>query len=131
MLSDGRRFASLHESLHEGPKSLVFVHGENEQLVVVIAAGDRNVDTAKLALEVGGKPALANPKVIKRQLGYPIGGVPPVGHEQELPTLLDESLRRFETLWAAAGSPHAVFSISVTDLGTLTRGKWIDLTATT
>ena len=111
-------------------KSLVFAHGETEQLVLVIAAGDRNVDTAKLASATGAEPSLANPKMIKRELGYPIGGVPPVGHARKLPTLLDESLRRFELLWAAAGSPHAVFSISVTDLHRLTGGSWSDLTTT-
>jgi prolyl-tRNA editing enzyme YbaK/EbsC (Cys-tRNA(Pro) deacylase) len=48
--------------------------------------------------------------------GFAIGGVPPIGHARPLPTLIDASLARFEVVWAAAGHPHAVFSISVTAL---------------
>ena len=48
--------------------------------------------------------------------GFAIGGVPPLGHDRELPTLVDVSLRRFETVWCAAGTPHAVFSVRTEDL---------------
>ena len=48
--------------------------------------------------------------------GFAIGGVPPLGHERELRTVVDESLRRFETVWCAAGTPHAVFECRVDEL---------------
>jgi prolyl-tRNA editing enzyme YbaK/EbsC (Cys-tRNA(Pro) deacylase) len=68
-------------------KSLVFV--VDGEPTMVLCAGDRRVDTAS------------------------IGGVPPLGHERELPTVVDASLRRFERVWCAAGTPHAVFEVGL------------------
>jgi prolyl-tRNA editing enzyme YbaK/EbsC (Cys-tRNA(Pro) deacylase) len=81
-------------------KSLVFVrHGEP---VMVLCAGDRRV-----SLDL--KPA--SPDVVREATGFAIGGVPPLAHERALETIVDESLRRFPTVWAAAGTPHAVFEV--------------------
>jgi prolyl-tRNA editing enzyme YbaK/EbsC (Cys-tRNA(Pro) deacylase) len=69
---------------------------------MVLCAGDRRVS---LDLEP------ASPDVVREATGFAIGGVPPLGHERELETIVDESLRRFPTVWAAAGTPHAVFEV--------------------
>jgi prolyl-tRNA editing enzyme YbaK/EbsC (Cys-tRNA(Pro) deacylase) len=82
-------------------KSLVFRRGEEP--VMVLCAGDRRVDAARLGLRA------ASPDEAREATGFAIGGVPPLGHERELETIVDESLGRFETVWAAAGTPHAVF----------------------
>jgi prolyl-tRNA editing enzyme YbaK/EbsC (Cys-tRNA(Pro) deacylase) len=91
-------------------KSLVFTRdGENPFLV--LCAGDRRVDTGLFG---GARAARADE--VRAATGYAIGGVPPLGHDRPLPTVVDESLRRFETVWCAAGTPHAVFSVPTTTL---------------
>jgi prolyl-tRNA editing enzyme YbaK/EbsC (Cys-tRNA(Pro) deacylase) len=85
-------------------KSLVFERGEEP--VMVLCAGDRRVDAARLGLV----PASADRA--RAATGFSIGGIPPLGHDQPLATLIDESLRRFDTVWCAAGTPHAVFEVS-------------------
>jgi prolyl-tRNA editing enzyme YbaK/EbsC (Cys-tRNA(Pro) deacylase) len=86
-------------------KSLVFLRGDEP--VIVLCAGDRRVDAERFGLT----PARADR--VRELTGFAIGGVPPFGHAQELTTLIDSSLQRFETVWAAAGHPHAVFPIAV------------------
>jgi prolyl-tRNA editing enzyme YbaK/EbsC (Cys-tRNA(Pro) deacylase) len=88
-------------------KSLVFVVGGEPTMV--LCAGDRRVDAA--ALGEGTRPAKADEA--REATGFSIGGVPPLGHERELSTLVDVSLRRFERVWCAAGTPHAVFEVDL------------------
>ncbi|HUO70382.1 MAG TPA: YbaK/EbsC family protein [Solirubrobacteraceae bacterium] len=85
-------------------KSLVFVR-ESEP-VMVLCAGDRRVPAADLGLRG------ASADEARAATGFAIGGIPPLGHDRELSTLVDASLRRFEVLWCAAGTPHAVFGVS-------------------
>jgi prolyl-tRNA editing enzyme YbaK/EbsC (Cys-tRNA(Pro) deacylase) len=75
--------------------------------VLVLCAGDRRVDTALLGEEV----RRATPDEVRGATGFAIGGVPPLGHEQPVPTVVDASLRRFATVWCAAGTPRAVFEV--------------------
>ena len=82
-------------------KSLVFMRGEEP--VMVLCAGDRRVASRRLGLRS------ASAEEARIGTGFAIGGIPPLGHERPLQTLIDESLRRFETVWCAAGTPHAVF----------------------
>lgn len=87
-------------------KSLVFVvEGE---ATMVLCAGDRRVE------RVEGRPATA--EEARAATGFAIGGIPPLGHDRELPTLVDESLRRFDRVWCAAGTPHAVFCATTGEL---------------
>jgi prolyl-tRNA editing enzyme YbaK/EbsC (Cys-tRNA(Pro) deacylase) len=82
-------------------KSLVFMRGD--QPVMVLCAGDRRVAADRLGL----RPASA--EQARAGTGFAIGGIPPAGHDRPLETLIDASLRRFATVWCAAGTPHAVF----------------------
>lgn len=84
-------------------KSLVFVR-EGEPLIV-LCAGDRRVAADRLGL------APADADQARAATGFAIGGIPPLGHPTPLPTLIDDSLRRFGTVWAAAGTPHDVFAV--------------------
>ena len=84
-------------------KSLVF-NGDGGP-TMVLCAGDRRVDAKRLGLRS------ASAEEARAATGFAIGGVPPLGHERELPTIVDESLRRFPTVWCAAGTPHAVFEV--------------------
>lgn len=88
-------------------KSLVFTR-DGSTPVMVLCAGDRRVDAARLGLRA------ASADEVRAATGFAIGGVPPLGHDRDrdLETLVDESLRRFETVWCAAGTPHAVFEVA-------------------
>ena len=86
-------------------KSLVFVGASGP--VLCLCAGDRRVDPAKLG--DGARPARADE--VRDATGFAIGGVPPLGHNRMLATVVDQSLRRFAVLWCAAGTPHAVFAV--------------------
>jgi prolyl-tRNA editing enzyme YbaK/EbsC (Cys-tRNA(Pro) deacylase) len=95
--------AALDVEVGQIVKSLVFLR--DDEPVLVLCAGDRRVDATRLNL----LPAPADR--VRSVTGFSIGGVPPLGHDVELPTTIDESLRRFEVVWAAAGTPHDVFSV--------------------
>jgi len=75
--------------------------------VLCLCAGDRRVDTTKL----GEGIRQAKGGEVRDATGFAIGGVPPLGHERPVRTVVDESLRRFETVWCAGGTPHAVFPV--------------------
>lgn len=92
-------------------KSLVFTDEATGPLLV-LCAGDRRVDTAAL----GGSIRSATADEVRAGTGFAIGGVPPLGHPAPLRTLVDASLRRFATVWCAAGTPNAVFEIGVESL---------------
>jgi prolyl-tRNA editing enzyme YbaK/EbsC (Cys-tRNA(Pro) deacylase) len=108
-LSDSARTAALAAraldvEVGQIVKSLVFLR-EGEP-VMVLCAGDRRVDAERLGLSA------ATADRVREQTGFSIGGIPPLGHDVELPTTIDESLRRFDVVWAAAGTPHDVFAVS-------------------
>jgi prolyl-tRNA editing enzyme YbaK/EbsC (Cys-tRNA(Pro) deacylase) len=91
-------------------KSLVFMDGDGALLC--LCAGDRRVDTAKLGDEV----RQAKADEVRESTGFAVGGVPPLGHDRPVRTVVDDSLRRFETVWCAGGTPHAVFPVATAEL---------------
>ena len=95
--------------------------------VLIIASGSNRVDVKKVEKFTGLRLVKADGKFVKDRVGFAIGGVPPVGHSEPLETLLDEDLKQYETIWAAAGTPFAIFQLKPADLEPLTNGKWIDL----
>lgn len=107
-------------------KSLVFV--ADAQPVLVLVAGDRRGDPGKLkAILSASQVTIASPEIVRSASGYAIGGVPPIGHATRLPTLIDASLSRFETVYASAGHPNAVFPILFTQLLGITSGRLADV----
>jgi len=94
-------------------KSVVFV---GTRTAIVIISGDRMVDTLKLATEAGEVMRMATPAEVKERTGFPIGGVPPFPHRDGVLVYPDVSLTRFREVWAAAGTPNAVFRIGSSDL---------------
>jgi prolyl-tRNA editing enzyme YbaK/EbsC (Cys-tRNA(Pro) deacylase) len=108
-------------------KSLVFKETRTQRPVLVVASGANRVSLGKIESATGWKLARADGNYVKEKVGFAIGGVPPVGHTQPLATLLDIDLKKHETIWAAAGTPFAVFKLRPADLEPLTDGKWIDL----
>lgn len=107
-------------------KSLVFKAADGGP-VLVVASGTNRVDEKKVAALLGQKIARADPDFVLRHTGFPVGGVPPVGHRTRPATWLDQDLRQFETLWAAAGSPNAVFELTPDDLVRLTGAAFADV----
>jgi prolyl-tRNA editing enzyme YbaK/EbsC (Cys-tRNA(Pro) deacylase) len=91
-------------------KSLVFVDAGGP--ILCLCAGDRRVDTPKL----GEDARQARGDEVRDVTGFAIGGVPPLGHDRPVRTVVDESLRRFDTLWCAGGTPHAVFPVGTEQL---------------
>ena len=93
-------------------KSLVFRGAESGGAVVVLVSGDNRADERLVAAAVGEGVERADAEFVRAATGYAIGGVPPVGHASPLPTLLDADLMRFDVVWAAAGTPRAVFPVA-------------------
>ena len=109
-------------------KSLCFLI--DDRPVLVLVAGDRRVDSKALRRIFGVSKRgvkIAGPERVEQVTGFAVGGVPPVGHRQPLPTLIDESLSRFETVYAAAGTPHSLFAIPYRRLVEITEGEVHDL----
>ena len=101
-------------------KSLVFRVGDDPLLV--IASGTNRVNEAALASAIGAAITKADAEFVRERTGFAIGGVPPVGHRTAIRTLIDEDLLRFERIWAAAGTPNAVFELSPAELPRITGG---------
>lgn len=104
-------------------KSLVFRLEPSGRPLLVIASGRHRVDEASIENLVGERVARADPDFVREATGFAIGGVPPVGHSQKITTLIDESLMAFAIIWAAAGHPHALFSLDPRELEPLTGGR--------
>jgi len=107
--------------------SLIFRDKANAQAVLVMCAGDRRVDLEKVKLETGIELGKADADFVRQHTGFAIGGVPPVAHAIPLRTILDNSLRRHIEIWAAAGTPESVFSLSPQQLQEITAGAWLDI----
>lgn len=107
-------------------KSLVFMAGE--QPILVLVSGPNRADVAKVGHILGKPITRANADQVRALTGFAIGGVPPVGHPQRLTTLVDRDLLRYDEVWAAAGTPNAVFPIGPADLVRIADGLVEDVT---
>lgn len=99
-------------------KSLVFRTVTDGEPVVVLASGPNRVNEKAIARIIGDAITKADADFVKAVTGFAIGGVPPLGHKQEVRLFVDEDLLAFDEVWAAAGTPHAVFRIpgNLTDI---------------
>ncbi|SRR5579875_451712 len=112
--------AAVSTSVAQIAKSLVFLAGD--QPVLAIASGANRVDLDRLGACLGSPVSTVDAKAVKQLTGYAAGGVPPVAHNRPLTTVIDADLERYEMLWAAAGTPHAVFPTTPAELVRLTGG---------
>lgn len=108
-------------------KSIVFRAVDSGEPVLVIASGTNRIDEARIAELVGEKIAQARPDFVRAATGFVIGGVPPCGHRQVIITFLDRDLLELDEIWAAAGTPHAVFRLHPDQLVALTGGRVVDV----
>ena len=116
-------------------KSLVFVvidaQGDDEP-VVALVPGDMRLDPEALAVAAGAiRSRRASLDEVRDASGYAAGGTPPFGHVNLLRVFADPALRRHDPVWAAAGTPTAVFPISIDDLDRLASPVWTEIAART
>ena len=109
-------------------KSLIFAGKQSHRLYLFLVAGDRMLDMAKAAALAGEALERADPRVIRDETGFAIGGVAPIGHTQALPVFGDASLLDHETVWAAAGAHDAVFESEPGALFAAANAKTADTT---
>jgi len=108
-------------------KSLLFKAGEN--FVLCLVSGDKRCSLNKLKKILNEKDvSMANPEDVKKITGYTIGGVSPIGHLIKIKIFIDENLKNFISIFAAAGHHNAVFEIDFENLKALTSGEVKDIT---
>jgi Cys-tRNA(Pro) deacylase len=107
-------------------KSLVFLADGSP--VVALVSGSNQLDEKKLAVAAGASTTgRATAEQVREATGFPVGGVPPIGHTSPLPIFVDEDLLAYEEVWAAAGTPHLNFAIAPKDLARVTGDRVRDL----
>ena len=104
-------------------KSLVFRCKHSGRGIFIVASGVNRVNEKHIAAMINEPIEKADADFVRRQTGFPIGGVPPLGHTNVMETFIDRDLLQFDSLWAAAGTPNAVFQLTPTDLLKITNGK--------
>jgi prolyl-tRNA editing enzyme YbaK/EbsC (Cys-tRNA(Pro) deacylase) len=91
----------------------------------VIASGPNRVNEAVLGEHLGEPIDKADADFVRMKTGFSIGGVPPLAHVEAIHTILDEDLRQHQEIWAAAGTPTAVFRLTPAELERMTGGRWV------
>ncbi|WP_380052617.1 YbaK/EbsC family protein [Falsihalocynthiibacter sp. SS001] len=132
-LSDGTRTAQAAADavgceVDQIAKSIIFKNEEDGTAVLFITAGGNQVCPDKASALVGAPLGKADAKLIRAQTGFAIGGVSPVGHLTTPRAFFDSDLLNFETIWAAAGTPHHVFGAKPQDLLELSSAQQFEFT---
>ena len=95
--------------------------------MIAVASGTNRVSVEKVSALVGAELLSANGSFVKKTVGYAIGGVPPAAHDGNTIVVLDRDLKDLEEVWAAAGTPFAVFRVEPRQLPALTGAEWADI----
>ena len=109
-------------------KSIVFKASKSGNAVLVIASGVNRVNEKIISASLGETIERATPEFVRESTGFAIGGVAPCGHSRPIHIFIDKALLDLESIWAAAGTPNAVFRIEAEDLVRLTGGRIVDMT---
>lgn len=117
--------AAIGTSVERIVKSLVFLADGDP--ILVLTSGINRVDPEKVGARLGKRIRRANADQARAATGFVIGGTPPVGHPEPLPILIDQDLLQYDEVWAAAGTPNAVFSLTPQDLVRITAGTVLDV----
>jgi prolyl-tRNA editing enzyme YbaK/EbsC (Cys-tRNA(Pro) deacylase) len=108
-------------------KSLIFKTATTNKAILILASGPNRVNEKTVEKEIGEKIVKADADFVREVTGFAIGGIPPMGHKQPVQTLIDQDLLKYQELWAAAGTPNAVFRLYSKDIENLTGGKIISI----
>lgn len=103
-------------------KSLIFKGKDSGKPILVLTSGANRVDEKRISEYAGEAIGRADADFVRAVTGFAIGGVPPIGHTQKLETYLDEDFLQYRTVWAAAGTPNAIFELKSSDLQKMTNG---------
>jgi Cys-tRNA(Pro) deacylase len=104
-------------------KSLIFQGKTSEKPILILTSGANQVDVKRMKAQADEKIGRADPAFVREWTGYAIGGIPPLGHLNPMDTYIDEDLLQYEKVWAAAGTPNAVFEMDADQLEKMTGGK--------
>ena len=108
-------------------KSLVFQGQQSHQALLVATSGANRVNEKKIATLVSEPISKADADFVREKTGFAIGGVPPAGHAQRIKIFIDEDLFQYKEIWAAAGTPKAVFKLTPDELRKITEGRVISV----
>lgn len=114
-------------SLGQIVKSLVFRGAQSQKPVLALVSGANRVNEKRLSSLVGEDIEKADADFVRQHTGFAVGGVPPVGHATRIATFIDRDLLQYDEIWAAAGSPHAVFRLTPGDLQSMAGGEVVTL----
>jgi Cys-tRNA(Pro) deacylase len=104
-------------------KSLVFQGRTSSKPILVLTSGANRVDEKRIAEYAGEPIGRADVDFVRSVTGFAIGGVPPFGHKEKMETWMDEDFLQYRTIWAAAGTPNAIFELKTDDLQKMTDAK--------
>jgi prolyl-tRNA editing enzyme YbaK/EbsC (Cys-tRNA(Pro) deacylase) len=104
-------------------KSLIFKGKATGKPILVLTSGANRVNEALIGEYAGEAIGRADAEFVRISTGFAIGGVPPLGHAQSMETYIDEDLLQYETIWAAAGTPNAIFELTPADLQKMAGGR--------
>jgi prolyl-tRNA editing enzyme YbaK/EbsC (Cys-tRNA(Pro) deacylase) len=121
--------AALAVGCHVGAivKSLIFRGKDSQKPILILVSGSNRVDEARVSNLLHEEILRAEPDFVREHTGFAIGGIPPVAFPAPITTMVDEDLMNYEVVWAAAGTPHAVFSIHPSDLVKASGGKVVQV----
>jgi len=108
-------------------KSLIFRGKMSGKPILVLTSGANRVDEKRISRYAGETISRADADFVRTVTGFAIGGVPPIGHAQDMETYLDEDFLSYQTIWAAAGTPNAIFELKTEDLQKMTNGKMVQV----
>ncbi len=108
-------------------KSLIFRLANTNRPVLIIASGANRVNEKAIGSLLDEPIVRADPDFAQEHTGYAIGGIPPIAHLHPIQTLIDQDLLKHEEIWAAAGTPHAVFRLTPADLLEMTGGQVVNI----
>lgn len=118
---------AIGTSVEQIVKSLIFKARHSGKAILVVASGSNRVNEKRLSELVGEPIDKADADFVRQSTGFAVGGVPPLGHTHPLETYIDEDLLRYDDIWAAAGTPHAVFCLTPADLQKMTDGRVVTI----
>jgi prolyl-tRNA editing enzyme YbaK/EbsC (Cys-tRNA(Pro) deacylase) len=119
--------AAIGTTIAQIAKTLVFL--ADGEPVLVIASGPDRVSEQRLGEHLGATISRADADAVHRATGFPIGGVPPVGHARELPVVIDAAVLEHDEIWSAGGTPNTVFPTTPAELIRVTGGEVVDVRA--
>jgi len=108
-------------------KSIVFQGQQTHKPILVIASGPNRVNEKGIAEFISEPLGKADADYVRKKTGFVIGGVPPIGHLEKLEIFIDEDLLQYNEIWAAAGTPNAVFKLTPSDLIKMTDGRVVSI----